>query len=231
MLQITQAHSGLKLVHLSISANPDHMLLIYNSIIFQAVKPVPHPFLSKNHCPALNAVKYLGCVEAEYTGIPELPHALSHIPFSKGVGRIVNHLKSILFGNGFNALHIADISVDMDRNNPRGLICNKGLQLVHIYGVIHRINIAEYRSQMIAHNGMGGGSKGEWGGYYLPGKLQGLNRHLQSHVSVNKENQLIRTHIISQLFLQPPVEISHISQPCAIPYGLNHLDILLIRGK
>ncbi|CDF24362.1 uncharacterized protein BN688_02833 [[Clostridium] clostridioforme CAG:511] len=170
-------------------------------------------------------------MKAENTGIPKLGHAFSFIPLPKGMGRVVYHFQPVLPGYGLNPFHIAQVSVHMDRHNGRGLIRNQSLDFFRVHGVILRIDVAEYRGQVIAHNGMGGGRKAEGSGNHLAGQLQGLDGHFQGHVPVYKKHHVPDSHVLLKLLFQLFVEISHVSQPCAVPYGFYHLYIFFVRRK
>ena len=92
--------------------------------------------------------------------------------------------------NLLNAFHIAGISVYMDRNDRGSFFRDQALQFVHIDRIILFIDIAEDRSQTIAHNGVGRGSKAERRGNDLPGQLHGLQRQFQRHMAVHKQFQI-----------------------------------------
>ena len=92
--------------------------------------------------------------------------------------------------NLLNAFHIAGISVYMNRNNRRSFFRDQALQFVHIDGVVLFIDIAEDRSQAIAHNGVGRGGKTERRGDDFPGQLHSLQRQFQRHMAVYKQFQI-----------------------------------------
>ena len=231
MAEVAQAHGGLELVHLGIATHPDHMVLVHNPVILQTVKPVVHPFLGKRHRAALDGVKHLGGMKAENTGVSELGHAFSLIPLPKGMGRIINHLQAMLFGNGPNPLHITDIAVHMDRDDGRCAFCDQGLYFVRVHGIVRRVDVAEHRRQPVAHNRMGGGRKAEGGGNHLARQLQGLDGHFQGHVPVYKQHHVPDSHVLLKLLFQLFMEIPHIRQPGAVPYGFYHLYIFFVRRK
>ena len=145
MAQVTDTHGRLEFIHLGIAAHPDHMLLIHDTEVFQAVETMSHPWLSKSHCTALDGVEYLGRMEAVNTGVPVSCCALSFIFCPKGVSRIIDHLQVMLFRDLFDPLHIAEITVHMHRNDRRGLVCDQRLDLVRVHGIIHRVNVTEHR--------------------------------------------------------------------------------------
>ena len=176
--QVAQAHGCLELIHLGIAAHPDHMVLVHNPVILQTVEPVVHPILGKCHCSAFYGIEHLGGVETENAGVPELGHTLSVVTLPKGMGRIINHFQAMLFGNGPNPLHIADIAVHMDRDDGRCAFCYQVLYLVRVHGIVLGIDVTEHGRQAVADNGMGGGCKCKGRGYHFPGQFQGLDCHL-----------------------------------------------------
>ena len=103
--------------------------------------------------------------------------------------------------NLLNALHVAGIAVYMDRNNGGSLLRDQALQFVHVDGIVFLIDIAEYRSQAVAHDGMGGGGKAERGRDDLARQLHSLQRQLQRHMTIHKQLQIRCFQICFQFFL------------------------------
>ena len=92
MAQIAQAHCGLELVHLGVSAHPDHVVLIHDAEVLQAVQAVFHPRFPKSHRAALDGMVHLSGVETENAGVPEAGRAHPVVSLPEGVGRVVDHL-------------------------------------------------------------------------------------------------------------------------------------------
>ena len=145
MAQVADTHGRLELVHLSIAAHPDHMLLVHDTEVFQAVETVSHPRFFECHSSTLDGVKHFRCMEAVNAGIPVGCRALSFIFCPEGVSRIIDHLQVMLFRDLSDLLHIAEITVHMHRNDRRGLVRDQRLDLVRVHGIIHRVNVTEHR--------------------------------------------------------------------------------------
>ena len=78
----------------------------------------------------------------------------------------------------------------MDRNNGGSLLRDQALQFVHVDGIVFLIDIAEYRSQAVAHDGVGGGGKAERGRDDLARQLHSLQRQLRRHMTILKQLQI-----------------------------------------
>jgi len=156
-------------------------------------------------------------MKAEHGSVAKLPHSRSIQFLSKGMGCIVNHFQTMLLSNLMDPIHITDISIYMNRHNGAGFLCNQSFYLLCIHGIISVINITEYRSQTISDNRMGCRCKSKRGGNHLSLQIHGLQRQLQSHMTIDKELQLRCLQKAFQLTLQFLMILAHIGQPCAFP--------------
>ena len=60
-------------------------------------------------------------------------------------------------------IHMAEVAVDMDRQDRHGALCDQRFDLRWIERKVIGINVAEYRREAVSHDGVRGGNKGEGG--------------------------------------------------------------------
>ena len=230
MTQIAQTHSGTELVHLGVSAHGIHRFRAVNAKVFQLVQPAAHIRVPIADRTALNGVEHLGGMEAEAGGIAKITDALPFIGLAKGVSRIVQHLQTILVGDALDLFDVADIAVDMYRQDGTGAVGDEPLDLGHIHGVGLGVDITEHRFQSIAHDGVGGGRKSERRGDDLALQIHGLQRKLQRHVAVGEQLHSRHAHVLLQFSLQGFVFFAHVGQPVAVPDGADLFNVFFHAG-
>ena len=183
----------------------------------------------KCDCSSLNRVIDLCRMKTQHRRVAKLSYPASLPCFSKCMCRIIDHAEIMALCDLLDPLHIAEISVDMNRNNRTRLIRNQLLNLVHIHCIIFLIDVAKYRCQAISHNRMCRGSKAERGRDDLSLKIKRLNRKLERRVSIHKKLQLRNIQILLKFLFQFLMISAHIRQPSALPDRFEHLDIFLKR--
>ena len=106
MAQVAQAHGGTELVHLRIGGHIAHVLGVLNAEVPQMVQGFVHLRVVAAYAAALDGVEHLGGMEAEHGGIAEAARLAAVFLHTKGMGRVVDHLQPVLFGNGVNGLGV-----------------------------------------------------------------------------------------------------------------------------
>ena len=130
-------------------------------------------------------------------------------------------------GDALDLLHIADVAIDMHRQDGTGAVGNEPLDPGHIHGVGLRVDIAEHRFQPVAHDGVGGGRKGERRRDDLALQVHCLQRKLQRHVAVGQQFHIGHAHVLLQFELKCFVLLAHVGQPVALPDGADFFDVFL----
>ncbi len=105
---------------------------------------------------ALYGIKYLGSMETEDGCITEISDALSIDRFSEGVGGIIYNLEAVFICYTLDFLYIANIAIDMNRNNSYRFRGDELLNLRFINGSVRFLNITEYGIKPVTNNCMGG---------------------------------------------------------------------------
>ena len=176
---------------------------------------------------ALYRVENLGRMEAEHRGIPETGGAHAVSEHTEAVGRVIDHRQAVPGRDLSDPVHIAEVSVNMDRQDGDRLFGDTRLQLLRIQGIGFRVDVAEHRRAAAAHNGMGCGGKGEWRRDDLTVKAKGLDHVLQGQMSVGEQGDLLTAQKLLQFLFQLPMLAAHVGEPVAVPELPDFLAVFL----
>ena len=80
--------------------------------------------------------------------------SLTFIFHSECMRCIIDYFQTIFIRNLLNLLHIAYISIYMNRHDCTGSVCDQAFDLICIHRKIIRPDITEYRCQSISHDSM-----------------------------------------------------------------------------
>ena len=94
-------------------------------------------------------------MKAENGSVPVISDSLPFIGHTEGMRRIINHLQIMLLRNSSDFFNVAYISVDMNRKDRAGPVCDQLLYPVRIHGIIVFSDITEDRRKTVSHNRMG----------------------------------------------------------------------------
>jgi hypothetical protein len=85
-------------------------------------------------------------MEAKHGCITEIGDIYAIISCSKGVGRIVDDLKTMTPRDVCDSIDIADIPIDMHWNDGACAVCDKGFNLADIQRIVLVVDIAKDRN-------------------------------------------------------------------------------------
>lgn len=233
MTQVADAHGGSKLVELGIAAGILHVLLVYDAEVAPLGEPVAKRLIGMADGATLDGVEHLGGVEREHGGIAEPSCRHPVLPHAEGVGRIVDDLKAMIVGDGLDRIDVAQVSVDVHRQNGAGALGDKRLDLSRIKRVVIGLDVSEDRLEPLSHNGVGGGRKGEGRRDDLIAtvlaQLHRLKHALQRGMAVDEQRHVVGSQVFLQALLQLLVLHTPVGQPVTFPQGRNLCAILLER--
>ena len=174
---------------------------------------------------ALYRVENLGRMEAEHRGISETGGAHAIAEHTEAVGCVIDHRQAVPGRDLSDPVHIAKVSVNMDRQDGDRLFGDQRLQLLRIQGIGFRVNVTEHRAAAAAHDGMGRGSEGKRCRDDLTVKMEGLDHVLQGQMSVGEKGNLFTAQKPLQLLFQLLVLAAHVGEPVAVPEFTDFLTV------
>ena len=221
MAQVAQAHRGLKLVHLGVSAHGYHVVGPGDAEVAHKRQPVIQLRALRGDRPALDGVIDLRGVEAEH-GCQAQPRRGHASPAdAEGVRRVVDHLEAVPVRDGLDGVRVAQAAIDVHGQNGAGPLGNQALQQLWVQRVIALTNITEHGRKPLAHEGVRGGGKGEGRGDNLAPQVQGLQKRLQRQVAVGEQREMPHIQIGFQAALQLKQLFAVVGQPVGIPQGAD----------
>ena len=169
----------------------------------------------------------LGGVEGEHAGITK-PGGPGN---AEGVGGVVDDLQAMAVCDFLDGLMVAEVAVDMDRQDGRGLIGDERFDFLGVQGVEGVLDVAEDGLQALSCDGVGGGGEGEGGGDDLALKLHRLQHTLQGQVAVGVQGHVGAAQIVPKPGLEFLMDGTHVGQPPALPQGRDLGHVFLHRGE
>ncbi len=164
VFEALEAHEGGHFVHLRIGANVVTVGFGGDGEVFKVVD-VFLPFGAfESQEAAFDAVEEFGGVEAEHGGVANVCNGVAIDLHAKGVGCIVDEAEVVFLRQGFEAVDVAGVPVDVDGNDGFCFLCDEffGGFGSHAEGV--GVDVCKDGGGANASEGMGGGNEGEGGG-------------------------------------------------------------------
>ena len=238
MAQVAQAHRGLKLIHLGVSAHGYHVVGPGDAEVAHKRQPVIQLRALRGDRPALDGVIDLRGVEAEHGCQAQSRRGHASPADAEGVRRVVDHLEAVPVRDGLDGVRVAQAAIDVHGQNGAGPLGNQALQQLWVQRVIALTNITEHGRKPLAHEGVRGGGKGEGRGDNLAqqgkpadvGPVQGLQKRLQRQVAVGEQREMPHIQIGFQAALQLKQLFAVVGQPVGIPQGADFLAKFLEIG-
>ena len=123
--KIDQPHRGVKFTHLCVGADACDCRLVHDAEILEFIEPLTELRGAVAYCASLHRVKDFCRVKTENGSIPEGPDSAAMSFDAECVGRIVNDFKTVGLRNFVDRVDITYISVDVDRQDRAGAVCDE----------------------------------------------------------------------------------------------------------
>ena len=124
--------------------------------ILQLMQADTIALIPESHSSALNGIENLRGMETEHRHIAVISNSDPFVFHTESMGAVVNHFQSMSVSNLLDCLHVAYISIYMDRHDCCCFICDQTFNFAYIHRVIIRADITKYRHQSIPSYGMCG---------------------------------------------------------------------------
>ncbi len=227
MAKVAQAHRGAELVHLGITADVLDILRAGDAKVLPLVEQRIERGVAEANRSALDGVEHLSRVEAEHRGVTEGRGRLLSLPHAKGMRGVIDQLEAVRVGDAPDRIHVAEVTVHVDRDDRRGPRGHQAPHTLGVDGVVVGLDVGEDGNKAGARNGVHGAREGERRGDHLaaPGKVKGLQGALKRKVSVAEECDPVDAEIGPEALLELSVLLPHIRKPVALPERGNFINI------
>ena len=137
-------------------------------------------------------------MEAEHRGVAEggraLPLAGLRVAslHPERMGRVVDELEAAPVGDVLERVHVAEVSVDVHRQDRHGVRGDRGLDRLRVEREVGFPHVGKHGDEPLAHDSVGGGGEGEGGGHNLAPlwQPQRFQDALQGVVPVGEERRV-----------------------------------------
>ncbi len=230
VLQLQQAEGSIDLAHLAVDAWRHHGHFIDESEVLEVVDAPLGLRVGADDGAPLECVEHLGGVEAEHGQVAMPQYAALCIAHAKRMGRVVDHLQSIVVGNILDGGNIAGVAVAMHGQDRGGLGRDRCLDLRRIEVQCMRIDVHENGFDAVPEKRMGGGYETVGSRDDLPGDTKGLQRGDQCNRAVRKEGDVLQSQIFLQLEFKFLMAGAIVGQDLPVPDALQ-VGKKLLQGR
>ena len=127
MTEQTETHGSAEFIHFRIAADVRNFFRPVNAEVFQIIQLGAEGRIPVADGAAFNGVENLGGMEGKHGGIAETSGADTVFYHAEGVSGIIDNFEMMPGGDSRNGFDIAEVAVDMHREDGNGFIRNEGL--------------------------------------------------------------------------------------------------------
>ncbi len=229
--QVAHAHRGAELVHLGVPADVLDVLGTRHPEVLPLVQERVERGIGEAQSPALDGVEDLRGVEREHGHIAERGGRATAFPHAEGVRGVVDHLEPVPVSDLLNGAHVAEVAVDVHRNDRAGAVRDERLGARRIHRVVLWPHVGHDGPEPSPHDGVHGAREGVRGRDDLVSavraELQRLDGALERRVAVREQRHVRHPEVALQPILELGVLRPHVGKPVRLPQGPNLLNVFL----
>ena len=159
VLKLRKSDCGLEFIHLAVDAGSDYRDFVDKSEVFQVIDAFLGFLVRTDDCPSFECREHLGSVKAEDGKVSMPQNAAPFILDRKGMGRVIDHLETVVIGDGLNSTGVTGPTIDMDRENGSRLRRDCRLNLGRVEIERFRVDIDENRLDSVPEKRVGGSNE------------------------------------------------------------------------
>ena len=133
----------MEFAHLRVAAGTGDPIRAGDAEVFHHVKLCLQRRIAVNDRAALDRVEHLGRVEGEHGRVAEVRGADAVFLHAEGVRGVVDHLEPVLLRDCLDGVRVAEVAVDVHRDDRGGLGRDERLDLRGVHCVGRGVNVAE----------------------------------------------------------------------------------------
>lgn len=133
----------------------------------------------------------------------------------------------MLFCDRLDGIRVAEIAVDVHRDDRGGLGRDKRLDLRGVHRVGRGVDVAEHGFEPVSRDRVRRGDEGEGRRDHFACEPHGGDDRLEREVAVREQGHLLRAEVVLKRSLELLMFFTHVGQPVAVPQGFELFQILL----
>src|SRR3989440_7109187 len=214
--QRSEAHCGGDFGHLAVGPYVYDFVVAGKTEILHQTHPGCQLVIVSCHCAAFEGVEELGGVEAEDFRITETANHAPSTRNSKSMRGVKYQSEITAPAYLFNRFHVTGVTPEVNADDSRCARRDHAFDLERIDCVPHRLDVGEYRRDLLPLERMRRGDERERRNDNFPSHAQGANRDFQCNSGVAHGHAVLYTGKLRNALLKFLHELAVIRKPAPI---------------